>query len=243
MTSIRENVRKVLARPNAHQLSDREVAERALEMGDEYDWRDCALELLPDAVWSMRRSMARKAEKEARAYIEQQKRERERQAQEAGFPSWDEWQEHVAHEEEQARRLDVANRAGFESWDEMQRATIVRRATEDEEALGRAIQKLQGDLERHLEPYVAAMEFTEAFLNSEFAVGDGRRVTWGDATSDDHIARIKLMQAQIAGINEDIELHQRVVEVLSTFDAPTLREARTMATNSAPQLANRAAAR
>jgi len=222
VASIRKTIRKVLARPSAHTLSDQEIAERVLEMGDEYDWRDAALELLPDAVWAIRRAETRKLEKEARERAKRRNAEQRSEAESHGFASWDDYQEHVAQERETQRLNGVAQQEGFESWKAMQAA----REAETQERCREIDAEFQRKLSALMAPFMAAMEFTEAFLNSEFALGDGRRVTWGDATSEDHVSRINLMRKRIEGIEGDIELHESVLGILSDLGVSTLREAR-----------------
>lgn len=222
--SIRDDIRRVLARPSSQELSEVEVAERVLEMGDEYDWRDAALELLPEAVWAIRRQEVRRLEREARERYKARQSEQEAKARAEGFATWDDWQAHLAAQKEDERRLNIAQSNGYPSWDAMKEANA-QDARADKFL---ADLRFQQDLHRIMKPFFAAMEFTEAFLNSKFAIGNGRRVCWGDATRDDHVARIKFMQSRIEGIAEDIALHERVLSVLSDLNVETLRQARAL---------------
>jgi hypothetical protein len=205
VSSIRQTIRKVLARPNAHTLSDQEVAERVLEMGDEYDWRDAALELLPDAVWAIRRAEVRKVER-----AESSRLSAKRKSQPGRKPVWEE----ELPESTDERRAQ-ATAEGFRTiaeWKEAKREEWFRRAD-----------KIWDETMSYI---TSAVEFTQAFLDSEFALGDGRRVTWGEATREDHMARIEYMRTRIESMDEDVHMHLRVLTVLENAGARTLREAR-----------------
>lgn len=224
--SIRFTIRRVLARPNADQMTDEEVAQHVLEMGDEYDWRAAAEELLPAAVWAIRRQEAKKREQQELAALKREalkrKKEREAEAREHGFDTWDEYQAHLAEESERERLDSIAQAEGYETWADYTRA----KDDELEARLDEINEQAWAKISDRIAPWRAAMEFTEAFLATEFATGDGRRVTWGDATRDDHVQRIEWMTRSIKGMEEDIDLHRRVLKVLEEAGAETLRQAR-----------------
>lgn len=50
------------------------------------------------------------------------------------------------------------------------------------------------------------------FIRNRFATGDGRWVSWAEATVEDHEQRLGMLIAQRAGLDRTINLHQRAVE-------------------------------
>lgn len=68
------------------------------------------------------------------------------------------------------------------------------------------------------------LEVTEDLLGSEFALGDGKRVTWGDATVEDHQQRIDLLAKNAAANISTATKHQAALVMLTDRNVPTLRE-------------------
>lgn len=66
------------------------------------------------------------------------------------------------------------------------------------------------------------LEVTEELLASSFALGDGRRVTWAEATVEDHETRIKLLQTNAVKNIETASKHQAAISMLEEANAPTL---------------------
>lgn len=135
----------------------------------------------------------------------------------------------VAYEEERRRKR---NAAGAES----------RQRSRDEKAAAQAagytdvsqyredrITSLFQQVAEQWKPIEAAMAFTEAFLDTEFKLGDGTKVRWGDATLDDHLTRITYMTKMIEGHQEDVRLHEQIVALITESGARTLREIRAVA--------------
>lgn len=95
---------------------------------------------------------------------------------------------------------------------------IIRDACRDEfRAAGRAVERSGGErsdpsLERKL------------FLSERFAVGDGRYVTWGEATVADHEARIAMLEALRNGIAESIGRHERAIVEIAAAGVSCLDE-------------------
>jgi hypothetical protein len=70
------------------------------------------------------------------------------------------------------------------------------------------------------------LETTEELLSSVFALGDGgERVTWGDATTEQHQRRIELLVGNAAGNVETAARHQAAIRMIQEVGAETLREA------------------
>jgi hypothetical protein len=61
-------------------------------------------------------------------------------------------------------------------------------------------------------------------LNAEFALGSGKRVTWGAATIDDHHHRIEYLRAKQRGIEQTIERHKHVAQLLLENNAECLAD-------------------
>lgn len=73
------------------------------------------------------------------------------------------------------------------------------------------------------------MEWTAELLDSEFATGDGSKVTWGDATRDQHADRFNMHKRNATAGMEGAARHQQAIETLDTTGATTLREAVSVA--------------
>src|SRR5690606_36081744 len=52
------------------------------------------------------------------------------------------------------------------------------------------------------------LELTQELLGSEFALGDGRTVTWGEATAEDHQQRIEMLTKSAGGTLQTAARHQ-----------------------------------
>lgn len=59
---------------------------------------------------------------------------------------------------------------------------------------------------------------------SPFAVGDGSDATWGEATVEQHRARVAILRNMVAGTQRTIGLHERAIEVLEATGARCLNE-------------------
>lgn len=59
------------------------------------------------------------------------------------------------------------------------------------------------------------LEITRELLATEFALGDGVRVTWGDATVDQHKQRIELLQANALANTEAAARHMAALRMIA----------------------------
>lgn len=66
------------------------------------------------------------------------------------------------------------------------------------------------------------LELTEELLESAFALGNGERVTWGQATIDQHTQRIALLTGNIAGNIETAARHQTAIDMIQEVGAENL---------------------
>lgn len=66
------------------------------------------------------------------------------------------------------------------------------------------------------------LEITEELLSSIFALGDGRRVTWGEATVEDHQKCIEMLQGNAAANIDTAAKHEAAIRMLSEAGAETL---------------------
>lgn len=71
-----------------------------------------------------------------------------------------------------------------------------------------------------------ALDFSEAFLKSQFALPDGRRVTWGGASVSDHKKRIDSLTQLSLKVDDDIARHVEVMSLLEATGASCLNDAR-----------------
>lgn len=69
------------------------------------------------------------------------------------------------------------------------------------------------------------MEWTSELLNSEFALGDGTTVRWGDATMEQHEYRYQLHARNAQAGLEGAARHREAIATLNVTGAATLREA------------------
>lgn len=68
------------------------------------------------------------------------------------------------------------------------------------------------------------IEWTEELLDSEFALGDGTTVTWGDATVEQHEARALMFEGQAKAGIEGAVRHRKAIESIALANATSLRE-------------------
>lgn len=77
-----------------------------------------------------------------------------------------------------------------------------------------------------LDDYAAALrvEWTSELLASEFAMPDGVRTTWGEATIDQHRERLAMFTANAQANIEGAARHQKAIDELSASGATSLRD-------------------
>lgn len=61
-------------------------------------------------------------------------------------------------------------------------------------------------------------------LEQTFVLGDGRRVSWLEATEADHLARVEYLQKHVAGLERTINEHLLAVAQLHEFGVSCLGE-------------------
>lgn len=67
-------------------------------------------------------------------------------------------------------------------------------------------------------------DIRELLVEETFAVGNGRRVAWLDATVDDHEERIVYQQKLIGSIATDIDRHKLAIKLIRNAGVTCLRE-------------------
>lgn len=65
---------------------------------------------------------------------------------------------------------------------------------------------------------------TKTLLESQFALGDGRKVTWVKATKGEHQKRIALLEGNILANTEAAARHRKAIQLLEKHDAACLGE-------------------
>lgn len=70
----------------------------------------------------------------------------------------------------------------------------------------------------------ARLELTAELLGSQFALGDGSQVSWGDATIDQHRQRIEFLMKHVDGNLQTIRLHEVAASMLRESHASCLNE-------------------
>jgi hypothetical protein len=68
-----------------------------------------------------------------------------------------------------------------------------------------------------------------AFLQSGFSIGGGRHVTWGEATVEDHLARIAYLETFRTGIARTIAKHEQAVADITAAGVRCLAELEAVA--------------
>jgi hypothetical protein len=68
------------------------------------------------------------------------------------------------------------------------------------------------------------LETTAELLGTIFALGDGRRVTWGSATVADHQQRLDMLLQNATGIAETAALHRKAITMLTAAGAACLSQ-------------------
>lgn len=66
-------------------------------------------------------------------------------------------------------------------------------------------------------------------LPESFALPDGRLVTWGDATVEDHEARLEWLRGQIHALTQDVDRHEQAIKVIREHGATCLAEVESAA--------------
>lgn len=68
------------------------------------------------------------------------------------------------------------------------------------------------------------LDVTEELLHTEFALGGGQRVTWGEASAEQHRQRIELLSKNAAANVEAAARHEKAIEMLCGGRVANLRE-------------------
>lgn len=68
------------------------------------------------------------------------------------------------------------------------------------------------------------LELTAELLGAEFALGDGRSVTWGAATVAEHTQRIDLLMGNVRGNLETANRHRSAVAMIAEHGVSTLND-------------------
>jgi hypothetical protein len=83
---------------------------------------------------------------------------------------------------------------------------------------------LWNDVNRAIQDYADRLRFeiTAELLDTVFAVGDGTRVSWRDASVTQHEERVELLAKMIAGTSETAAMHIRAVRMIKDAGVDTL---------------------
>lgn len=86
------------------------------------------------------------------------------------------------------------------------------------------MRELRAELQRSIDEFKTALyvEWTEELLSSEFARPDGTRVTWGDATREDHELRVGMFTDNAMANMAGAARHQQALDELARAGAPNL---------------------
>lgn len=140
------------------------------------------------------------------------------------------------HDAIAAARRDLALQREREAQAEREREWIERQQTPEaieerrrsEEAYQQRLREIDermwAEVRRTTERYAAdlRMQWTQELLETGFALGDGRIVTWAAATVGDHQQRIDMLQRNAVGNLEAAARHQAAVAEIEAAGVPTL---------------------
>lgn len=118
-------------------------------------------------------------------------------------------------------------RRGTSAYDEWVRTTSegaayeARRQADEQESDAQFNTELKALIGRYAENL--RMEWTQELLDTSFALGDGRHVTWGDATREDHLERIALFERNAVANLEGAARHKAAIRDLDATGAVSLR--------------------
>lgn len=110
-----------------------------------------------------------------------------------------------------------------EEADKAERARLYREdpdAYDERYGVGRIMREFQASIEAIRTE--AKLELTSELLGASFALGDGRSVTWGSATMDEHRQRIEMLGRNIEGNLDTMRVHEMAVELLRRSGADCL---------------------
>lgn len=68
------------------------------------------------------------------------------------------------------------------------------------------------------------LEVTKELMETLFALGDGTRVTWGEATITQHEQRLAMLTGNIEGLADTAARHRRAIEMIQEAGVTSLRE-------------------
>jgi flagellar biosynthesis GTPase FlhF len=70
------------------------------------------------------------------------------------------------------------------------------------------------------------LELTVELLSTTFALGDGRKTTWGRASVADHRMRMEMLTDQAMGTLETVVLHEKAIEMIAEHGVTCLTDVR-----------------
>ena len=69
------------------------------------------------------------------------------------------------------------------------------------------------------------LDLTDDLLTSEFALGDGRIASWGEASAEDHDFRVESLDKHISGVAETAARHSLASKIIRRLGVANLNEA------------------
>lgn len=69
-----------------------------------------------------------------------------------------------------------------------------------------------------------AVDRKALFLRASIALGDGTRITWGEATAEQHLQRIAMLEGQMAGVAVTAERHRIAVAAITEAGVSCLND-------------------
>ncbi len=181
--------------------------------------------LLRAEVASLRRGIVRQREQEAegaakeRADAEKERIRREEVLDPANWkePPYRKRRDMYRWLDSEAGRAWLATENG-QTWEEKERKYQAQEAELERnhhQEMGRLIKQYAATVR---------LELLDSLLEAEFALGDGRRVTWGNATIADHEERIAMLSKHAQGTMETAARHLQAIEMLREQSVKTLAE-------------------
>ena len=121
---------------------------------------------------------------------------------------------------EQQREQEESDRLASPEWQEWKR----KHDAEAEQAQREIKERMNATMRQAIETFAQSvrMEWTAELLASGFILSNGSKVTWGDATVEQHEDRLTTFTRLAVANAEGAARHQQAIEALRESGAPTL---------------------
>jgi flagellar biosynthesis GTPase FlhF len=130
-----------------------------------------------------------------------------------------------SEQRQEARRVERRSYREDTAWWRKHQKEVARIRVEEPEEYRRrfTIGGVIETFEREIRDEIR-LELTAELLATTFALGDGRMVTWADATVADHHQRLQVLGQNVLGNLTTMTLHEQAIDMLASVGCATLAE-------------------